>query len=909
MSLELQFDPSQEHQRIAVDSTIDIFKNIANILDDDEFTKDIEENENQVINQEIVKNQFWLPRVDLISENLRKIQMRNDIKTQSNEQIIENGLNFTIEMETGTGKTYTYIKTIFELHKTYNWKKFIIVVPSIAILEGVLKNLEITKNHFLDLYEKPQFEFRRYKRENISELKLFASSSAIQVLVINIDSFTSDTNKINQEREQGYTPIDYLKATKPIVILDEPQNMETEIRKNAIKSLNAAFVLRYSATHTNYYNLIYSLNPVSAYNLGLVKQIEVDGIVTEDNFNTAYIKFIKITRGKNTLRVTLEILSNEKNGVTLKKINVSDGANLYFLSGSRDVYQNNYFLEEIDFSNSFIKFSNGVLIKEGQTVGGMSDDIVRFQIERTIKHHFDKMLYLNNKGIKVITLFFLDKVSNYREFDENGDAINGKYAKWFEELFVKIKNNNRLYSGLISADIDKIHNGYFAIDKQKRGSESKEIWVDSNEKNNKKDNDTYNLIMKDKERLLDVNEPLQFIFSHSALREGWDNPNVFQICTLNETQSTLKKRQEIGRGLRLPVNKFGERIFDKKINKLTVIVNESYRDFANDLQKEIQEESSVTFDTSNITDANAKKEKMILNKKELSIEFFPEFFDIWDKIKNKTKYFVNYDQEELIKKSLNYLSDESLFPYIRTPYITAQLANIEMNQDGIEGKLKSTNRKLISKQLYEIPDIFKYVKSKVLVTKSVVSELITRQNGFEQLFTNPQLYLDRIVTALNEIQTQLIVDGIKYQKINNDFYEMSLFDLEELEHYLEDLYEVQNKDKTLYNYIKVDSQVESNFAKDCELDENVKFFFKLPSGFKIPTPLGSYNPDWAVLFQQDKKIYFVSETKGTKILSQLRQSEINKIKCGFKHFENFKKDGVIYTLAETQSDLYDHISD
>jgi len=832
-------------------------------------------------------------------------------------------MNFTVEMETGTGKTYTYLRTIFELNRVYGFKKFVIVVPSIAIREGTFKNLEITRDHFQALYTNQPCRYWMYDSKRLTDLRTFATADSIQILVINIDSFARDTTIINTDRENGIRPLKYIQETKPIVIVDEPQNMETEVRRNAIESLNPLCTLRYSATHRNFYNLIYRLDPVQAYDLGLVKQIEVDSIEADQNYNSAYIHFESIHQTKTKIQAKLRIHVNDGSGVKAKSIKAETGDSLYILSGHRDIYQDGYILNRISADEGWIEFSNGLILRKGDIQGGLTELVLKYQMERAIEAHFEKEVRywkgaLGHPPIKVLTLFFVDKVSNYREL-ENGSAIKGKFALWFEEIFERhIAKNRSLYPDLFTAplpedwenptkvhetDIPKlhpnywnkssVHNGYFSQDKTGALKDTKGSTRD--------DEDTYSLIMRDKERLLSFDEPLRFIFSHTALREGWDNPNVFQICTLNETKSELRKRQEIGRGLRLAVDKNGLRVRDRRINVLTVIANESYHDFAGQLQKEIEEETSISFEG---RIRNAREKALIRRSKELTVENYPEFFAIWDRIKYRTRYRVTYNTEVLIKRAASAIG--STMPRTTRPKIVARTYTLKLSDVGVTGTINDSAVTEPDQLTYIVPDIYGYIQSKVSITRNTIYRILKCSGRLEELAINPQLFLDNVIARIKNVLNQLMVDGIKYEQIAGEEYAMQLFENEEIETYLSNLFAVTNTDKTLYNYISMDSAVERKFAEECQVDPHVRFFFKLPRGFKIPTPIGNYNPDWAVVFENDSRIYFVAETKSTLNPELLRGVEQLKIDCGKRHFglDVFASDGVQFKQITELKELY-----
>lgn len=906
--MKLQFDSSQEYQLAAIRAVVDLFEGQPLAKGDFELSFAMEES-SLALTEKGVGNQLVLNKEQLL-QNVCAVQERNGITLSSALEHCpyvknqETGatdfipLNFTVEMETGTGKTYAYLRTVYELNKVYGFLKFVIVVPSVAIREGAVKNLQITHDHFQSLYGNPPINYLMYDSKNLTALRNFATSNAIQILVMNIDSFTKDTNVINTVRETGVKPIEYVHATHPIVIVDEPQNMETDVRRAALHNLNPLCTLRYSATHRNLYNLVYNLNPVQAYDLGLVKQIEVEGITADSNYNAAFVQLKKVIPGKRKLKAKVSIYVNENGGVKQKDLTLNLGDELFEKSNGRDVYRNGFFLNNINAEYGVIEFSGGTILKEGEARGGLTDDVLKYQIERTVKWHFEKVKQLQPKGIKVLSLFFIDRVAHYREYAADGTSLNGKFALWFEESFTRYADEN---PDVIPFSVEQVHGGYFSTDKKGTGKEKKEVWIDSKEKNTKADDDTYSLIMKEKERLLSLDEPLQFIFSHSALREGWDNPNVFQICTLNESKSDLKKRQEIGRGLRLPVDCTGQRIQDKRINVLTVIANETYEEFSAALQREIQEETSVSFKG---RIKNAREKAHVRLSKELTLENFPLLFEIWEKIRHHTRYAVNYSTDELILRTVAELQDSNIVPFCKRPMLEARSAYLSYSKEGIESRLKDTGVTQSEEVRYLIPDIYGYIQSRVDLSRNTVYEILKQSNRMEELEINPQMFLDHVIGAIRRTLNSLLVEGVKYEQINGSYYEMRLFKDEEIETYLTNLFAVSKQDKTLFNYIPIDSEIEDHFARDCEAGENIKFFFKLPRGFKVPTPIGNYVPDWAVVFENDCRIYFVAETKSKLDWQLLREVERMKIACGAKHFALFKPLGVEYQLATTTRDLY-----
>jgi len=866
--LKLHFDSNQDYQLKAIQSVVDLFEGQPLNKGDFEFSlsdnsSGLKLNENGFGNNLVISD-------EQILENLNAVQKRNDIELSVNLD----GMNFSLEMETGTGKTYVYLRTVYELNKHYGFKKFVIVVPSIAIREGVLKNLEITHEHFQNIYDKMPVNFEVYDSRKVSSLRSFATGNNIQIMVLNIDSFAKDENIINKSKDSltGKKPIEFIQASNPIVIVDEPQNMETAIRRKAIANLNPLCTLRYSATHTNLYNLIYKLDPVKAYDLGLVKQIEVDSIMTMFGNNQAFISIenINSTKSKVTARIKIDV--NTDKGVIQKSFTVKTGDDLYELSNEREIYKDGFIINDIDLSNGSLEFSNGIILEKGKTQGGYTDEIMKYQLKKTIEEHLKKEKNYKSYGIKVLSLFFIDKVANYRSYDKVGNEIKGKFAEWFEELY-EIEKAKAVYRDLIQFETADIHNGYFAQDSKGK--------VKDTSGDTKADYDTYQLIMKDKEKLLDSNVPLRFIFSHSALREGWDNPNVFQICTLNETKSGMKKRQEIGRGLRLAVDQNGNRTFDKNINKLTVIANESYEDFAKKLQNEMKEDCGVDF--KGRIKNRADKVKINLKK---NYQFDEKFVDLWNKIKFKTIYRVNFDTNELIKDSAKKIKE---LPEIKRPVLISQKVRINITDEGVS--TVSTGSSLpveISDSFNSIPDVIGYIQNKTELTRKTILNILKKSKRINDILINPQLFLDLSIKEIKKVMNKLLIDGIKYEKVGDRLYEMALFESEDVERYKQNLRQVNDQDKTLYNYIEFDSDVEKQFAEDCESNENIEFYLKLPRWFKIETPIGNYNPDWALIFKYEKKLYFVAETKGTTEEDELRVSENMKIKYGEKHFETFE---------------------
>ena len=875
--MKLHFDPNQKFQLDAINSVVGIFEGQS--LNEGDFSFSIGwENVLAQFKRDGVGNRLELSEEQIL-ENVQAIQEKNGLTVSDKLD----GMNFSVEMETGTGKTYVYLRSIYELNKKYGFKKFVIVVPSIAIREGVLKNLEITFEHFQNLYDKTPVNFEVYDSKRVSNLRNFAINNHIQILVINIDSFAKDENIINKPNDKltGKKPIEFIQTTFPIVIVDEPQNMETEIRKKAIENLNPLCTLRYSATHTRRYNMVYSLDPVKAYDLGLVKQIEVDSIVTENDFNEAYLclKSVNATKTRTSVRVNIDV--NMKEGVKRKTVTARVGDDLYDLSNKRELYKNGYIINGIDVSENMIELSNGSIVFVGDTLGGLTDEVMKVQIRKTIEEHFFKEKKLKARGIKVLSLFFIDRVANYRGYDASGNPIKGKFALWFEEMYKEISSKSE-FKGLIPFDVEEVHNGYFSADKKGK-------WKDTRG-NTQADNETFKLIMKNKEKLLDVNEPLRFIFSHSALREGWDSPNVFQICTLNETQSELKKRQEIGRGLRLPVNQQGIRIQDTNISRLTVVANESYEDFARQLQSEIENDCGVSF-----AGRVKNKQKRATVKYRKGFELDDKFKEIWNRIKYQTSYQVEYGTAELVQKAGKAVQQ---MPSIKKAVIKTVKTALAFNNAGIVRETKASYAKTLD-GVFRIPDVLFYIQARTELTRSTILDILKQSGRIGDILVNPQLFLDNAVIAIKEVLTGLMIEGIKYEKIGGEEYEMRLFEDYEI-HVNELTFQINRKDKTIYsNLVPLDSKVEYNFATECESRDDIEFYFKLPFWFRIKTPIGSYNPDWALIKKNEKTVYFVAETKSAG--QELRTSEKRKIKCGHAHFNEFED--VKYRQVSTVGDL------
>ena len=894
--MKLQFDSSLDYQLDAINAVVDVFA--GQIKSDSSFIVGQAELglEGQQLSLEATSargNVLSLMPEQIIN-NVHSIQDRNmlerseiapggfefpvEFPLEISTPKLQHDLNFSIEMETGTGKTYVYLRTIHELHQKYGWKKFIIVVPSVAIREGVMKNLEITREHFAAEYDNPEMNFYVWDSKKTGQAREFATNDTLQIMVITIDSFAKAQNVMNRQSDYG-RPLDFIKATYPVVILDEPQNMETDIRRNAIASLNPLCTLRYSATHKQLYNLLYRLTPVDAYDKGLVKKIEVHSVQSEDNYNDAYINVLSLERQSKTRSFAkIEVDASDEYGLQRKTIKVFPGDDLEAKT-SRSVYAG-YYVESINHGDNCVEFSNGKVVYVGQRDESLHDDIIKRQIELTIDDHFDKQRRLGS-GVKVLSLFFIDKVMNYREYTANG-VSKGKFAKWFEEAYIKVSSKPK-YTGVMDGlSASEVHDGYFAADKSGQWKDSRDTKGEGGR--TKDDNTAYNLIMKDKEKLLDTSEPLRFIFSHSALREGWDNPNVFQICTLNETSSQMKKRQEIGRGLRLPVNIEGQRVYDDSVNILTVIANESYADFSRKLQTEIEEETGIHFGG---RIKNRDDRQVVRFQKSRALD--PAFKELWDKIKHKTTYRVAIDTEKLVTEAANELAQVT----ISKPNIaeTKTLIDSMNNDSGFMVRETGFNTYVARQTEVKIPNLLADIQRQTQMTRRVIFEVLDQAGMFEQVAINPQQVIDETSRIINRVKQRLAVDGVKYHR-TGEYYDMTLFENDELQTYLYDAamksgaIAVGDQAKTIYDYVAVDSEVEREFMQSLEDNADIKFYIKLPSWFKIDTPVGKYNPDWAVAFDGDKRIYFVAETKGSDDINDnhLSANERSKITAARQHF-------------------------
>ena len=978
--LEIRFESDQEHQLKGIQAVCDLFA--GQELGRSEFTVTLPgESDQQRLDESFnelgIGNNLTLLE-DEILENLRKVQIGNALPA---DEELKSG-EFTIEMETGTGKTYVYLRSIMELHKRFGFTKFIIVVPSVAIKEGTLKSLQQTEDHLKSLYGGVPYDYFVYDSANMEQVLSFARSSDLQIMVMTVGAINKmEKNKVYQvnEKTDGRAPIELLRATQPILIVDEPQSVEGGLKgkgkgKEALKELNPLCTLRYSATPKNTDHLIYELNAVEAYQRGLVKQIEVASITVTDSDNEAYVRCVDIKSTKTGLSARLELTVKGSNGgVKQKTITVQSGDDLE-QEADRAVYENYRVGEITGGKDGYVEIETPNAthyLEKGEVIGGGDVEALhREMIRETIEAHLRKELSYRKRGIKVLSLFFIDKVANYRVHGEDGEQIPGPYAKMFEEQFVKVAARDEfkeLFDGVDPKELaSEIHDGYFS--KDKKGLDIVEMT--EGKAGNADAERGYNLIMRDKERLLSLDEPLKFIFSHSALREGWDNPNVFQICTLREIKSEMQRRQTIGRGLRICVNQEGERDWDRNINVLTVVANEGYQEFAEGLQTEIEKDTGIRFGVvakeklaaiptvdeygqtvslgieragvllaflqdEGLVSANGKVQddlRIALKNGTLDLpdEFesdrveieallrnlagkleirdagakrrvqvreellnSDEFKALWSRINQKTTYRVNFDEEGLISSCAKALEEG---PKVARTRLEKRLAGIGIGEGGVEAeeKLGSRTTRPIDPGEIEWPDLLGTLQENTQLTRKSLYRIIVESGRLEDFKTNPQSFVEIATGVINRQKELALVDGIKYQRLGDDeIYAQEAFLDEELISYVSealmkdpDSTIVSGTAKSVLEPVVGDANSERDFAKELESLSGVKVYAKLPGWFKIPTPLGTYNPDWAVLFDdgESERLYFVVETKSSQYKEDVRNTEAGKIRCGRQHF-------------------------
>ena len=898
-------------------------------------------------------------------------------------------LNIDIEMETGTGKTYCYIKTIFEMNKQFGWSKFIIMVPSIAIREGVQKSLQITAEHFAEQYNK-KARFFTYNSKRLHELESFSSDSGINVMVMNIQAFNArgaDNRRIYDELDdfQSRRPIDVIKANRPILILDEPQKMEGKATLDALPEFDPLFIMRYSATHKTTHNLVHRLDAVDAYNNKLVKKIAVRGIHTRGIAGTSaylYLQDIEISKHSPVARLELQV--QLKTGAIKRQVKrISQGDNLFDMSGGLDAYSDRYVVAQIDALADTVEFTNGVVLHAGDVNGDVSEDqLRRIQIRETVHAHLEKEKRLFKQDVKVLSLFFIDEVAKYRDYSQADEK--GEYARIFEEEYrdardaylheLEIDDNDDYREYLRGITTEQTHNGYFSIDKRKSQLVDPKFAKATGLSD---DVDAYDLIMKDKERLLSFEEPTRFIFSHSALREGWDNPNVFVLCMLKQTESvnTISRRQEVGRGLRISVNKTGERMDSEEqvhqINVLTVVANESYSSFVDGLQKEMLDELSARprkadasyfigkiIQTENgqevVTELQAKQIYRYLNKNDYVDDYdnltdqyhidynngtlapLPEdlqpiaepvqgliasvftnaalptiqddratktnnrneanfhkkeFQALWARINRKAVYRVDFDSAELIKKAIAALDNEltvTLLQYgvqtgVQKDTFTSDDLDRRATFQQQENRKTDESKPIISTVKY---DLLGKIAENTELTRETVAQILSQisPKKFYQFQQNPEHFISEASRLIKEQKATTVIEHLAYNVTDETYSDSEIFTATQAG---QDFTNATEKlSKHVYDYVVADSKVEHKFAHALDVSAEVAVYAKLPKGFLIPTPVGDYNPDWAIAFTEGsvKHIYFVAETKGDITSMGLRKLEQSKIDCARKFF-------------------------
>lgn len=970
-----QFDASQPYQLDAIASVVDLFdgqpkdaeklvttlRGAAVLPDSDQAALDID------LTQEVgaVGNSLVLD-CDLILANLQRVQDWNGLEVAS--ALAGDTLDFDIEMETGTGKTYVYLRTIFDLAVRYNFTKFVILVPSVAIREGVSTSIRLMREHFESLY-KPQgitFDASIYSGKSAEEVQSFATSTNVQILIMTIDSIRGNANTriIHQTRDKlnGLRPIDYLKATRPVVIMDEPQNMESQLSQSAVGELDPVFTLRYSATHKKQRNVVYRLDPVDAHDLGLVKQIVVAEVAQQGADATPYIKLVEVRR-EPSWSARLELSCRKADGSLERRVvSVRQHQELSDARLTNNPIYEGWRINEMSIEPAYVDLTTHGFLYEGESIGASAGAIYKEMIRETVREHLRKESMLRAKGIKVLSLFFVDKVASYLGDGTNNDDASGDFVQWFDEVFIEERAKSARYQELLPQAPSELRRAYFS--QIKRG---KTTTFQDSSGTTKADDDAYELIMQDKARLLDENEPVRFIFSHSALREGWDNPNVFQICTLREMGAETERRQTLGRGLRLPVAKTEDgytRVADRGVATLTVVANESYTKFADALQREYKdagveigrvrraEFSKIPLQDENgaLTDdqfgyqrsvlvwehlkdkgfidkdgtvtpkfqpnqlgfgldlpvdfvwaesiiielvgrANigkyvkpvSKRESRVLNKQLYST---PEFEEFWETISQKTTYRVKVERKDLIENAIRAIREA---PKIDALRIQVTRAGVKVLRGGAKGEELGT-RSADLKGSYDLPDIITELQEATSLTRKTIVDILIGSERLGEFIGNPNDFIAMTKRALQSELAKIVVEGIQYERIAGSVYELRELQRdgeEEKERFLDQMYKVQHTQKTDFDYVVIDSDVERQFAELLDSREDIKLFMKLPAKFKIDTPVGPYNPDWAIIKQEDgeDRIYMIRETKSTLDDSKLRPTELAKIKSAKRHFE------------------------
>ncbi len=997
--MKLHFEPDLDYQLSAIEAVSDLFK--GQEVCRTEFTVTRQALDGQMAmgfaqSDLGIGNRLALLDEDLL-KNLNAIQLRNGL---AHSATLASG-DFTIEMETGTGKTYVYLRTIFELNKRFGFTKFVIVVPSVAIKEGVYKSLQIMEEHFRALYTNTPFEYFLYDSSKLGSVRNFATSPHIQIMVVTVGAINKkEVNNLYKDSEKtgGETPIDLIRATKPVLIVDEPQSVDGGIEgrgREALAEMHPLCTLRYSATHVDQHHMVYRLDAVDAYEQKLVKQIEVASATIEDAHNRPYVRVVSTANqgGVITARVELDVatLTDVRRVVRV----VQDGDDLEQTTG-RPIYRDCRIGDiRVERGNQFVEVrvpGGEHYLEPGQAYGDVDDlAIKRLMIRRVIREHLDKEKRLRPQGIKVLTLFFIDRVDKYRQYDQDGNVGKGEYARIFEEEYERWSQHpdyRTLFEEVdFSHSAGDVHDGYFSIDRHGGWTEP-DLDNEGQPRNQRSRDDAergYNLIMKEKEKLLSFETPLKFIFSHSALREGWDNPNVFQICNLRDIRTEQERRQTIGRGLRLCVNQDGERVRGFEVNTLTVIATEPFEDFAANLQKEIEADTGIRFGVvephqfasiavvdatgdpaqlgverskelwdylkeqglidarghvqdslraalrdetlavpepfkdqlGKITDVlrklagrleikNADERQRIAPRR--AVLDSSEFKELWERIKYRTTYRVQFDNGKLIEDCVSAVRGS---PPVARTRLHWRRADIAIGQSGVTAEeIGGAATVALEEHEVALPDVLTELQDRTQLTRRTIARILIDSGRLEDFRRNPQEFIDRAADTINRSKRKALVDGIKYQRIGDgDYYAQELFEEKELAGYLKKM--LLETKKSVYEQVAYDSDNEAAFARELEKNEAVRVYAKLPPWFQVPTPLGPYNPDWAILVRDEAgrdRLYFVVETKGSIFTEDLRGVEDMKIECGRAHFEALRltEPPAKYVVAHTFDDFVKH---
>ncbi|MFH1015931.1 MAG: DEAD/DEAH box helicase family protein [Chloroflexota bacterium] len=993
--MKLHFDDpykvdSVAYQKDAIEAVCGLFHGQETCRTEFTVTRDVASGQMALFENDLgIGNRLTLLDDELLA-NLHAIQLGHALAPSAS---LASG-DFTVEMETGTGKTYVYLRTVFELNKRSGFTKFVIVVPSVAIKEGVYHTIETAAEHLKGLYAGAPFDFFIYDSAKLGQVRNFATSPQIQIMVMTVGAINKFGDEQQAQAEEadeaarreksknvmyrpsektgGEKPIDLIRATRPILIVDEPQSVEggrDGKGKKAMERMNPLCNLRYSATPKEAHHMVFKLDAVDAYERKLVKQIEVAAASVEGGHNKAYVRFVApVSRGKSVVGAKVELDIATAHGVARQTVTVAPLDKLEEVT-KREIYRDHIIGQDIrdarDDKFMELRYPGGEeYLRPGQAYGDVEPLAVQRQmIHRTIKEHLDKEKRLRPQGIKVLSLFFIDAVEKYRQYDADGNPVKGDYARIFEEEYRRLAKHPDYQTLFKEVDLttaaEDVHNGYFSIDKKKVGSKTVEVFKDT-KGTTQADDDTYGLIMRDKEKLLSFDTPLKFIFSHSALREGWDNPNVFQICALREMASEQQRRQTIGRGLRLCVNQNGERLRGFEVNTLTVIATESYEQFAEKLQKEIEDETGIRFgiveahqfagvtatgadgqpaplgfeqsqalwehlNTAGFVNAQGKVQdalrralkdgtlalpepfaaqlpqvKEILRKLAGRLEIKnaderkqvksrqavlqgAEFKALWDRIKHKTTYRVQFDNEALLVTCVKALAGA---PPIAKTRLQWRKADLAIGRSGVDARETATSAPVtLDEGDIELPDIITDLQDKTQLTRRSIHRILVESGRLNDFKHNPQQFIEVAAEIINRTKRLALVDGIKYQRIGaDDYYAQQLFETEELSGYLKSMIDAS---KSVHEQVIYESDTERGFADDLEKNEAIKVYAKLPGWFKVQTPLGPYNPDWAVLVEKDgaERLYFVVETKDSLFTDDLRGKEDAKIACGKAHFK------------------------